>query len=347
MIDVELGHLVDAERARDDVPARPGPRLVRREHALVDELLRLGVIARELRDPAAAHEIEPAVARPDAPRSAARRRAAPRPSSRRRRCRRARGRSPSGARWRAGCGPPGGPGGPAPRPATPIDRSASATVALASDPASCPPIPSATAKTPLSGRTRKWSSFCRAHAAGMGRGPGLGQAGRGCGLTPAGRAHGATRSRPPVSKVVNRYGSGMRCPTRASGGKSSPPIVHQTVDRRIGPRVILDPDRASRARAAIPARTAVRSVPSAQADQPLRPAPGRSGRAAARGGSRRPHHRLEASPRDRARRAGTPRRSPNQRSCGSSSGGGIASGVRRRGEDGRAGNSARPRRPTA
>jgi hypothetical protein len=66
LMEIDCDFLADADGAGDDVTPRPAARLGRADHALVEELLHFRVVARNLRNPAVADQVDAAVARPEA-----------------------------------------------------------------------------------------------------------------------------------------------------------------------------------------------------------------------------------------------------------------------------------------
>ncbi len=150
--------VLDADGARDHVAARPDTRLLRRDDAAVEQFLHLRVIVRQLRDRAVAHQVDAAVAEPDAgelPVEGEQRRD-------RRADRRAAARLrdlPESGRWRARAGPRSGPADPAPSWRCRACARCSTMLADAISPASWPPMPSATSQRPLRGSIRYRSSL--------------------------------------------------------------------------------------------------------------------------------------------------------------------------------------------
>ena len=128
------------------------------EHAPVDHVLHLGMVARDLRDACRRARDRSGCRRTRRRRNAARGRAArpaSSPSARRRvraMCRRSSALAFS--TLASSCASRSGA-----EPAAPIASSDAATVALASAPFSWPPMPSATAQTPNSGRSTRLSSL--------------------------------------------------------------------------------------------------------------------------------------------------------------------------------------------
>ena len=158
MVDVEFRRFAHAEGARDDVPPRPGSRLVGTQDALVDKFLCLVVISRKLQDRTVLDKVDPAIARPNRRVVAFEYEQAaiveptttPAPFSRAISLSRLLARKIRSSRRASRSGAEAG---------VPMDLSASVTVWLASAPSSWPPIPSATAQTPISGSPTKSSSL--------------------------------------------------------------------------------------------------------------------------------------------------------------------------------------------
>ena len=149
---LQLGHRRRRRSRGSRRCGRPGLRLLGGDAALREQLLHLGVVARQLHDLAVAHHVDAAVARPHAGIVAV--------EGEQDRERRADDRAALAAelvavaRWPATTRPRTRSSSSAADAGCSIDASASTRVRLARSPASWPPMPSATAQMPASGRAR-------------------------------------------------------------------------------------------------------------------------------------------------------------------------------------------------